>query len=125
SGDVDVLLLDKTGTITLGNREAIRFIPMPGIEESELAEAAQLSSLADETPEGRSIVVLAKTDYGIRERELTAHEAHFIPFSAETRMSGVAVNGNGSRKGAGDAIVGYVEEQGGRPPAELREPLGA
>jgi K+-transporting ATPase ATPase B chain len=121
SGDVDVLLLDKTGTITLGNREATQFIPMPGIEESELAEAAQLSSLADETPEGRSIVVLAK-EYGIRERQLEAH-AHFVPFSAETRMSGVDVNGNQYRKGAGDAIVRYIEEQGGRPPVELQEQL--
>ncbi len=121
SGDVDVLLLDKTGTITLGNREATQFIPMPGIGESELAEAAQLSSLADETPEGRSIVVLAK-EYGIRERQLEAH-AHFVPFSAETRMSGVDVNGNRYRKGAGDAIVRYVGEQGGRPPAELQEQL--
>jgi K+-transporting ATPase ATPase B chain len=122
AGDVDVLLLDKTGTITLGNREATQFIPMPGIEESELAEAAQLSSLADETPEGRSIVVLAKR-YGIRERQLRSHEARFVPFSAETRMSGVDVNGNQYRKGAGDAIVRYVEEQGGRPPAGLREQL--
>ena len=122
SGDVDVLLLDKTGTITLGNREATQFIPMPGIEESELAEAAQLSSLADETPEGRSIVVLAK-EYGIRERQLQSHEAHFVPFSAETRMSGVDVNGNQYRKGAGDAIIRFVEEQGGRPPAELQEQL--
>jgi potassium-transporting ATPase ATP-binding subunit len=122
SGDVDVLLLDKTGTITLGNREATLFIPMPGIDERELAEAAQLSSLADETPEGRSIVVLAKS-YGIRERELEAHEAHFVPFSAETRMSGVDVNGNQYRKGAGDAIIRYVEEQGGRPPGELQEQL--
>ncbi len=122
SGDVDVLLLDKTGTITLGNREATQFIPMPGIEESELAEAAQLSSLADETPEGRSIVVLAK-EFGIRERQLESHEAHFVPFSAETRMSGVDVNGNQYRKGAGDAIVRYVTEQGGRPPAELQEQL--
>jgi potassium-transporting ATPase ATP-binding subunit len=122
SGDVDVLLLDKTGTITLGNREATRFIPMPGIEESELAEAAQLSSLADETPEGRSIVVLAK-EYGIRERQLESHEAHFAPFSAETRMSGVDVNGNRYRKGAGDAIISFVEAQGGRPPADLKEHL--
>jgi potassium-transporting ATPase ATP-binding subunit len=122
SGDVDVLLLDKTGTITLGNREATQFIPMPGIEESELAEAAQLSSLADETPEGRSIVVLAK-EYGIRERQLEAHEAHFVPFSAATRMSGVDVNGNQYRKGAGDAIIGFVAAQGGRPPAELQEQL--
>jgi K+-transporting ATPase ATPase B chain len=122
SGDVDVLLLDKTGTITLGNREATTFIPMPGIEKKELAEAAQLSSLADETPEGRSIVVLAK-DYGIRERELGSHEATFVPFSAETRMSGVDVNGNQYRKGAGDAIITFVEEQGGRPPAQLQEQL--
>ncbi len=122
SGDVDVLLLDKTGTITLGNREATQFIPMPGIGEEELAEAAQLSSLADETPEGRSIVVLAK-EYGIRERQLEAHEAHFVPFSAETRMSGVDVNGNQYRKGAGDAIIRFVEEQGGRPPVELQEEL--
>jgi len=122
SGDVDVLLLDKTGTITLGNREAVRFIPMSGVAESELAEAAQLSSLADETPEGRSIVVLAK-EYGIRGRELKAHEAHFVPFSAETRMSGVDLNGNQFRKGAGDAILAFVEEQGGRPPVELREQL--
>ncbi len=123
SGDVDVLLLDKTGTITLGNREATLLIPMPGIEEKELARAAQLASLADETPEGRSIVVLAKERYGIRERELEAHEAHFVPFSAETRMSGVDVDGNRYRKGAGDAIVAFVNEQGGRPPAELREQL--
>ncbi len=122
SGDVDVLLLDKTGTITLGNREATQFIPMPGIEERELAEAAQLSSLADETPEGRSIVVLAK-EYGIRERELRSHEATFVPFSAETRMSGVDVNGNQYRKGAGDAIIKFVEEAGGRPPVELQEQL--
>jgi potassium-transporting ATPase ATP-binding subunit len=121
SGDVDVLLLDKTGTITLGNREATQFIPMPGIEESELAEAAQLSSLADETPEGRSIVVLAK-EFGVRERQLESH-AHFVPFSAETRMSGVDVSGNQYRKGAGDAIIRYVTEQGGRPPAELQEQL--
>ena len=122
SGDVDVLLLDKTGTITLGNREATAFLPMPGIEETELAEAAQLSSLADETPEGRSIVVLAKR-YGIRERKLASHQARFVPFSAETRMSGVDVNGNEYRKGAGDAIVRYIAEQGGRPPAELQVEL--
>jgi potassium-transporting ATPase ATP-binding subunit len=122
SGDVDVLLLDKTGTITLGNREATQFIPMPGIDERELAEAAQLSSLADETPEGRSIVVLAK-EYGIRERQLQSHEAHFVPFSAETRMSGVDVNGNQYRKGAGDAIISFVEKQGGRPSSDLQERL--
>ncbi len=117
SGDVDVLLLDKTGTITLGNREATEFIPMPGVSELELAEAAQYASLADETPEGRSIVVLAK-QYGIREHELSEH-ADFIPFSAETRMSGVDLNGNRIRKGAGDAILGLVAESGGQAPPEL------
>jgi potassium-transporting ATPase ATP-binding subunit len=116
SGDVDVLLLDKTGTITLGNRQAAEFIPMPGVEELELAEAAQLASLADETPEGRSIVVLAK-GYGIREREVL--DAHFVPFTAQTRMSGVDVDGVQLRKGAGDAIVGFVEQEGGQAPAEL------
>ena len=93
SGDVDVLLLDKTGTITLGNRQATEFIPMDGVSEQELAEAAQLSSLADETPEGRSIVVLAKEKYGLRERELASHEATFVEFSATTRMSGVDMDG--------------------------------
>ena len=92
SGDVDVLLLDKTGTITLGNREASELVPMPGVGEGELAEAAQLSSLADETPEGRSIVVLAK-QYGLRERELGPDDARFVPFTAQTRMSGVDVDG--------------------------------
>jgi K+-transporting ATPase ATPase B chain len=122
SGDVDVLLLDKTGTITLGNREATEFIPMPGVSEADLAEAAQLSSLADETPEGRSIVVLAKK-YGIREQELGSHEATFVPFSAQTRMSGVDVNGNRLRKGAGDAIVQLVESEGGTVPPQLQEQL--
>ena len=112
SGDVDVLLLDKTGTITLGNREATEFVPMPGVPEAELAEAAQMSSLADETPEGRSIVVLAKK-YGIREHEMSSHEATFVPFSAETRMSGVDVNGRRLRKGAGDAIINFVKAEGG------------
>jgi K+-transporting ATPase ATPase B chain len=119
SGDVDVLLLDKTGTITLGNRQASEFIPMPGVEEQALAESAQLSSLADETPEGRSIVVLAKS-YGIRERTLAPHEATFVPFTAQTRMSGIDYDGSMLRKGAADAIVGFVESEGGRPPAELR-----
>jgi K+-transporting ATPase ATPase B chain len=119
SGDVDVLLLDKTGTITLGNRQASEFIPMPGVEERALAESAQLSSLADETPEGRSIVVLAKS-YGIRERTLAPHEATFVPFTAQTRMSGIDYDGAMLRKGAADAIVGFVEAEGGRPPAELR-----
>jgi K+-transporting ATPase ATPase B chain len=118
SGDVDVLLLDKTGTITLGNRQAARFIPMPGVEEVELAEIAQLSSLADETPEGRSIVVLAKS-FGIRERELGPHDARFVPFTAQTRMSGVDLDGTQLRKGAGDAIVAFAESEGGQPPPEL------
>ncbi len=95
SGDVDVLLLDKTGTITLGNRQAAEFVPVDGVADVELAEVAQLASLADETPEGRSIVVLAKERYGLRERELSAHEATFIPFSATTRMSGVDSTGAG------------------------------
>jgi potassium-transporting ATPase ATP-binding subunit len=119
SGDVDVLLLDKTGTITLGNRQATEFLPMPGVAESELAEAAQLSSLADETPEGRSIVVLAK-QYGLRERHFDP-EARFVPFSAETRMSGVDFNGTRLRKGAGDAIMGFVGGEGGHAPPELVE----
>jgi len=122
SGDVDVLLLDKTGTITLGNREATAFIPMPGVPEAELAEAAQMSSLADETPEGRSIVVLAKK-YGIREHEMASHEAAFVPFSAETRMSGLDVNGRRLRKGAGDAIVSFVQAEGGAAPPELQREL--
>ncbi|UUY06200.1 potassium-transporting ATPase subunit KdpB [Svornostia abyssi] len=122
SGDVDVLLLDKTGTITLGNRQAASFHPMPGVTEQELAEAAQLASLADETPEGRSIVVLAK-GFGIRERELAGHEAEFVPFTAQTRMSGVDVDGHRLRKGAGDAIETWVREEGGTTPPQLREEL--
>ena len=122
SGDVDVLLLDKTGTITLGNREATEFAPMPGVGEAALAEAAQISSLADETPEGRSIVVLAK-QYGIRERDFGTHEATFVPFTAETRMSGIDVDGRRLRKGAGDAIIAWVESQGGQAPTELRSEL--
>jgi K+-transporting ATPase ATPase B chain len=120
SGDVDVLLLDKTGTITLGNRQASEFVPMPGVTERELAEAAQLSSLADETPEGRSIVVLAKDKLGIRGRELAEHEARFVPFTAQTRMSGVDMNGTRLRKGAGDAIERWIAAEGGTAPAELR-----
>jgi K+-transporting ATPase ATPase B chain len=119
SGDVDVLLLDKTGTITLGNRQAAEFVPLPGVSEAQLAEAAQLSSLADETPEGRSIVVLAKT-YGLREHELATHEAKFVPFTAQTRMSGVDYNGWRLRKGASDAVITFVEQEGGQAPAELR-----
>ena len=107
AGDVNTLLLDKTGTITLGNRQATEFIPLPGVDENELAEAAQLSSLADETPEGRSIVVLAKEKYGLRGRELAPHEATFIPFTAQTRMSGVDFDGREVRKGAADAIEKY------------------
>ncbi len=117
SGDVDVLLLDKTGTITLGNRQAAEFLPLPGVEERELAETAQLASLADETPEGRSIVVLAKERFNIRERELGEHA--FVPFSASTRMSGVDLNGSRLRKGAADAIGRFVAENGGRTPEQL------
>src|SRR5262252_1245104 len=112
SGDVNTLLLDKMGTITLGNRQAVEFITVDGVSESELADAAQLSSLADETPEGRSIVVLAKEKYGLRGREVAAHEARFIPFSAYTRMSGVDMDGRQLRKGATDAIIGFVRENG-------------
>jgi potassium-transporting ATPase ATP-binding subunit len=122
SGDVDVLLLDKTGTITIGNRLASEFIPMPGVDEAELAEVAQLSSLADETPEGRSIVVLAK-QYGLREHDLAGSRAEFVPFSAQTRMSGVDFDGRQLRKGAGDAVINFVAEQGGRPPEELHAVL--
>jgi K+-transporting ATPase ATPase B chain len=120
AGDVNTLLLDKTGTITLGNRQAVEFIPLPGIKETDLADAAQLSSLSDETPEGRSIVVLAKTKYGLRGREVGDHEAHFIPFSAQTRMSGVDLNGRSVRKGAQDAVVAFVNSQGGIIPGELK-----
>jgi K+-transporting ATPase ATPase B chain len=117
AGDVNTLLLDKTGTITLGNRQATDFIPLPGVDETELAEAAQLSSLADETPEGRSIVVLAKEKYGLRGRELAPHEAHFIAFTAQTRMSGVDYDGREVRKGAADAIERYLESFGKSVPA--------
>ncbi|HEV7482764.1 MAG TPA: potassium-transporting ATPase subunit KdpB [Solirubrobacterales bacterium] len=122
SGDCDVLLLDKTGTITLGNREATEFVPMPGVTAAELAEAAQLSSLADETPEGRSIVVLAK-GFGVREHDFAGHEPTFVPFTAQTRMSGVDFNGTRLRKGAGDAIERWVADEGGRAPAELSAEL--
>ncbi|HQR32466.1 MAG TPA: potassium-transporting ATPase subunit KdpB [Blastocatellia bacterium] len=128
AGDVNTLLLDKTGTITLGNRQATEFIPLPGVSEIHLADAAQLSSLADETPEGRSIVVLAKEKYCLRGRELTSgsgHETRFIPFTAQTRMSGVdfILNGNSReiRKGAVDAIEQYVNGNGAHAPRELRE----
>jgi K+-transporting ATPase ATPase B chain len=120
SGDVDILLLDKTGTITLGNRAATQFIPAPGVVERDLASAAQLSSLADETPEGRSIVVLAKDKYGLRGRDLSIHEANFIPFSAQTCMSGVDLDGSQIRKGAPEAIARYVAEHGNRVPPEVQ-----
>ena len=120
AGDVNTLLLDKTGTITLGNRQASRFITAPGVTEKELADAAQLSSLADETPECRSIVVLAKEKYGLRGRELKAHEAQFVPFSAQTRMSGVNMNGFEIRKGAVDAIQKYVAQSGRDFPAQIQ-----
>ena len=113
AGDVDTLLLDKTGTITLGNRQATEFIALPGIDASELADAAQLSSLSDETPEGRSIVVLAKEKYGLRGREMTPLNARFIPFSAQTRMSGVDIEGHVIRKGAVDAILDHVRHRKG------------
>jgi K+-transporting ATPase ATPase B chain len=121
SGDVNTLLLDKTGTITLGNRQAVEFLTVDGVSESELADAAQLSSLADETPEGRSIVVLAKEKYNLRGREVAEHNAQFIPFSAYTRMSGVDMNGHRLRKGATDAIAQFVKEAGGKVPQSLSE----
>jgi len=120
AGDVDVLLLDKTGTITLGNRQATAFIPAAGVTEAALADAAQLASLADETPEGRSIVILAKEQYQIREREIEKLGATFVPFTAQTRMSGVNQDGRRIRKGAADAIETYVEQLGGRFPEEVR-----
>jgi K+-transporting ATPase ATPase B chain len=120
AGDVDVLLLDKTGTITLGNRQATAFIPAPGINAEALVNAAQLASLADETPEGRSIVVLAKKKYDIRERDIHALGAQFIPFSAHTRMSGVDLNGREIRKGAADAVEAYVNKNGGIFPQDIR-----
>ena len=120
AGDVHTLLLDKTGTITLGNREATEFIPAPHVTDRELADAAQLSSLADETPEGRSIIVLAKERYGLRGRELLAQEVTFVPFTAQTRMSGADLNGREIRKGAADAIERYVKANGGVMPEEVR-----
>ncbi len=120
AGDVDVLLLDKTGTITLGNRQATTFICAPGCTPEALADAAQLSSLADETPEGRSIVVLAKEQYGIRERDVQALKAKFVPFTAQTRMSGVDLDGREIRKGAADAIEAYVHAAGGAFPVEVQ-----
>ena len=121
SGDVNTLLLDKTGTITLGNRQAVEFIPVEGVQDSELADAAQLASLADETPEGRSIVVLAKEKHRLRGREMSQQQARFIPFSAYTRMSGVDLDGRSLRKGATEAIVQFVEDSGGQIPANFME----
>src|ERR1700694_1215153 len=109
AGDVDTLLLDKTGTITLGNRQATEFLPLPGVDEHELADAAQLASLSDETPEGRSIVVLAKEKYGIRGRDMAPLNARFIAFSAQTRISGIDLEGTSIRKGAVDAVLAHVE----------------
>ena len=120
AGDVHTLLLDKTGTITLGNRQAADFVPAPGVTAGELADAAQLASLADETPEGRSIVVLAKQKFNIRGRTLASHEAQFVGFSAQTRMSGVDIEGREIRKGAVDAILKYVAANGGAAPPEVR-----
>lgn len=121
SGDVNTLLLDKTGTITLGNRQAVEFIPFSGVTEEELADAAQLSSLADETPEGRSVVVLAKEKYGLRGRNVAQGEGNFIPFSAYTRMSGVDIDGRTLRKGASSAIANFVRENRGAIPQGFDE----
>ncbi len=120
AGDVNTLLLDKTGTITIGNRQAAEFLPAPGVTAQQLADASQLSSLSDETPEGRSIVILAKDQYNLRGRELASLNAEFIPFSAATRMSGIEVEGRSIRKGAVDAIARYLEEHGSPIPRELR-----
>src|SRR5437016_11088902 len=121
AGDVNTLLLDKTGTITLGNRQAVEFLTINGVSDEELADAAQLSSLADETPEGRSVVVLAKEKYGLRGRHIPEHEATFIPFSAYTRMSGVDFEGRQLRKGATDAIIKFVIERGGSVPGDFKD----
>ena len=120
AGDVNTLLLDKTGTITIGNRQASEFVAAPGVASEQLADAAQLSSLPDETPEGRSIVVLAKEKYGLRGRELAQLNAEFVPFSATTRMSGIEVDGRSIRKGAADAIARYLQEHGSSLPNEVR-----
>jgi K+-transporting ATPase ATPase B chain len=121
AGDVDVLLLDKTGTITLGNRQATAFLPAPGVTEQELADTAQLASLADETPEGRSIVILAKQRFNLRERDLSALGASFVPFSAHTRMSGVDMGERKIRKGAPNTIFAYIEALGKKTPAPVEE----
>ncbi len=127
AGDVDTLLLDKTGTITLGNRQAAEFIPVTGVSEQELADAAQLSSLSDETPEGRSIVVLAKEKYGIRGRDMAPLGATFVPFTAQTRMSGIDVDGSSIRKGAVESILAYAQasEAAGQPRRRRRRRGGA
>ncbi len=125
AGDVNTLLLDKTGTITLGNRQACEFVPAPGVDEKLFADAAQLSSLADETPEGRSIVVLAKEKYNLRGRELAHVNADFIPFSAVTRMSGVETDGRSIRKGAVDAMTNYLREHGSEMPKQVQENVNA
>lgn len=121
AGDVDVLLLDKTGTITLGNRQASEFIPLRGVEEQVLADAAQLSSIADETPEGRSVVILAKERFGIRGRDMSSLGATFVGFTAKTRMSGVNYQGNEIRKGAAEAVKAFVQEKGGDYPEECNK----
>lgn len=120
AGDVDTLLLDKTGTITLGNRQATVFLPLPGVNERDLADAAQLASLSDETPEGRSIVVLAKEKYGIRGRDMAPLNATFVPFTAQTRLSGIDVEGSSIRKGAVDAVIAHVAATRPAPEATLR-----
>ncbi len=120
AGDVDVLLLDKTGTITLGNRQASSFVPAPGVKPEALAEAAQLASIADETPEGRSITILAKEKFGVRERAMADLDATFVPFSAQTRMSGVDTKDREIRKGAADAIEAYVRAKGGTFPGDVQ-----
>ncbi|HXY05361.1 MAG TPA: potassium-transporting ATPase subunit KdpB [Burkholderiaceae bacterium] len=121
AGDVDVLLLDKTGTITLGNRSASAFLPVAGVNEAELADIAQLASLADETPEGRSIVVLAKERFQMRERDIAALDAHFVPFSASTRMSGIDIGPRAIRKGAADAVRAHVDAYGGAFPQSVAQ----
>lgn len=125
AGDVGVLLLDKTGTITFGNRMAVELIPAPGVSGEELADVAQLASISDETPEGRSVVVLAKEKYGLRERQMAELDAEFVRFSAQTRMSGVNLNGREIRKGASDAVAAFVEERGGTVPSEVSADVNA
>ena len=125
AGDIDVLMLDKTGTITIGNRMASDFVPAPGVTEQELADAAQLASLADETPEGRSIVVLAKEKFNIRAREVSQPHAIFVPFTAQTRMSGVDIEGRSVRKGAADSVKQWVENQGGLYPSDVEKAVEA